>query len=53
MKQTTKPKGKKSIVIDSSIHYGKCEAVTNDNDTWTSNIEDQLEDLKKIGEKLI
>ena len=46
MKQTTKPKGKKDISIISDICMGEC------NDTWTSNIEDQLEDLKRIGEKL-
>jgi hypothetical protein len=50
MKQKTKPKGKKSIVIDSSIHYGKCEAVTNDNDTWTSDLTDQILDYERIAE---
>ena len=46
MKQNTKPKGiDKDVIIKSHIHG-------NNNDEWTSNIEDQLEDLKKIGEKL-
>ena len=42
MKQKTKPKGKKDISIISDICMGEC------NDTWTSNIEDQLEDLNSI-----
>ena len=43
MKQTTKPKGIKDVIIKSHVHG-------NDNDTWTSDLTDQILDYERIAE---